>query len=69
VSGKEEDVVTVMDDAGAWGAEAVWLGWNLVPGAEGWEQSREPVVEARRDPDREPGVEFPLSGIVVPIGP
>lgn len=69
VSDRKEEIVTVVDDAGALGAEAVWPGWNLVPGAEGWEQSREPVVEARQDPDRGSGVEFPLSGIVVPIGP
>jgi cytoskeleton protein RodZ len=61
--------VLTFTEEGAVESEAVWPGWNLVPGLGAWEQSPEPVVEARQDPGREPGVEFPLSGIVVPVGP
>ena len=61
-----EDTLAIMREEGA---EAVWPGWNLVPRLAEWEQSREPLVEVRQDPGREPGVEFPLSGVVVPVGP
>jgi hypothetical protein len=57
---KEEGTVEV---------DADWPGWDLMPGLGPWEQSPEPVVEARQDPGKETGVEFPLSGIVVPVGP
>jgi len=50
-------------------ADADWPGWNLMPGLGAWEQSPEPMVEARQGPGRGTGVEFPLSGIVVPVGP
>ena len=65
VSLPPEGVLTFTEE----GAEAVWPGWNLVPRLAEWEQSREPLVEVRQDPGREPGVEFPLSGVVVPVGP
>jgi cytoskeleton protein RodZ len=50
--------------------EAAWPGWDHAPGLrDEREVSPEPVVEARQEPKAEPPGEFPLSGLVVPVGP
>jgi len=51
------------------GADAVWPGWNLLPGPVAWEVSPEPAAGARQDPGTDPGGKFPLSGVVAPVGP